>query len=461
MKNMITKKKTVAKTKKTKRIAQMRSVRVRKQKPRVASKRPKSRMTSQRKVLKKKIAARAPRRQARPVSRRKQTRINRTQSSMQGITQVKVIGIGGAGGNIISRMREKNRMRGVEYIAVNTDAQDLDQVSVHRKIYIGRALTKGLGAGMNPDIGRQAAEENRSEIGEMLDGADIVFVVGGFGGGTASGAAPIVAEIAKQKGILTIGIVTKPFEFEGSRRMNIAQEALDRMREHVDALVVIPNDRIFALINKDTPIIRAFMYIDDILNHGVQAIGDLINIPGIINIDFADIKTILQDAGPSLIGVGIASGQDRAAKAVDEAIHSPLLETSIEGAKGILFSVAGGRDMKMVEINDIAKVIAANLDSNAKVIFGAYYDRNLKDKQLKVTVIATGFSNLFSSDRLGTQHLFTKRRANVPFPVSKTIHVEKQEKSSSTNEEDASVVESQEPKTDPWDIPAFLRKKKK
>ena len=436
-----------------------------KKKKRVISTKKPKQIAAKPKTSRKKSSKRTPKRTPKKISESKTRTTKRTTKRKsdkykEGITKVKVVGIGGAGGNIIARMKEKSRIRGVEYVAINTDAQDLNHTSAHRKIYIGKALTKGLGAGMNPDIGRQAAEENRSEIGEMLEGADIVFIAAGFGGGTASGAAPIIAEISKQKGILTIGIVTKPFAFEGARRMNIAQEGIDRLRENIDALVVIPNDRIFTIISKDTPIIRAFSYIDDVLGHGVQAIGELMNVPGIINIDFADIKTILSDAGSSLIGVGVASGQDRAGKAVNEAINSPLLETSIEGARGVLFSVAGGRDLKMTEINDIAKTIAADLDSNAKVIFGAYYDHGLKDKNIKVTVIATGFNNLFSNQRsLNVPHLFSKGRT-----VEEQCAVEKDDAVKFEPDEEQkpdSGKRTTEPKTEPWDIPAFLRKRKK
>src|SRR3989344_4323477 len=253
-----------------------------------------------------------------------------TKRRKSGVTAIKVIGVGGGGGNAVSRMMEGERMKGVEFIAINTDAQDLDHGLAHRKIHIGKALTHGLGAGMNPDVGKQAAEENRSETGEMLDGAGIVFVSAGLGGGRGTGAAPVVAEIAREKGILTVAIVTKPFSFEGSQRMTIAQDGVNRLKDKVDALVVIPNDRIFRLINKDTPVLKAVSHIDEILKNGVQAIAELINVPGIINVDFSDIKTIVKDAGMTLIGIGIGSGADRGVKAVQAAGNSPLLETSID-----------------------------------------------------------------------------------------------------------------------------------
>lgn len=375
-------------------------------------------------------------------------------------TRIKVVGVGGGGSNVISRMMESDRIRGVEYIAINTDAQDLDYASAHRKIYIGKALTKGLGAGMNPEIGKQAAEENRSEIGEAIEEADIVFVTAGLGGGTGSGAGPVVADIAKEKGILTIGIVTKPFSFEGAQRMTIAQEALGKFKEKVDALVVIPNDRVFSLIDKETSVVRAFGYIDDVLRHAVQSLAELINMPGLINVDFADVKTILRDAGQTLVGIGSAAGQDRSMKAVNAALNSPLLEISIDGARSVLFSIAGGRDIKMTEVNDIAKAISANLDTNARVIFGAYHDRSMKDKSIKVTVIATGFNGVFQT-RMATPTLFV---ANEP-PMMSKHHAsgpsEPKERPVSSGEKEKPPKQTPQEAEEAWEIPAFLRKKKK
>ncbi len=381
------------------------------------------------------------------------------------VANVKVVGIGGGGGNAVTRMMEANdRIRGVEFLAINTDAQDLDYALAHRKIYIGKALTKGLGAGMNPEIGKQAAEENRSEIGEAIEGADMVFLTAGLGGGTGGGGIPVIAEIAKEKGILTVAIVTKPFTFEGAQRMANAQEGLNRLKDKVDALVVIPNDRIFELINKETPAIRAFGYIDDVLKNAVQGIADLINMPGIINVDFADIKAILKDAGATMIGIGLASGQDRAVKAANSTLNSPLLEISIDGARGVLFSVAGGRDLKMSEINDIAKAVSQNLDANAKVIFGAYHDRSLKDKSIKVTVIATGFNGVFNQ-RLATPTLFMNPelslRKEPPLAGAqkeKIVHDQEKEKEKTPK---SSPLNKEEQSSDAWEIPAFLRKKKK
>ncbi len=383
--------------------------------------------------------------------------------NQNGLTKIVVVGLGGMGGNAVTRMMESDRPRGVEFIALNTDAQDLDYASAHKKLYIGRALTRGLGAGMNPEIGKQAAEENRSEIGEALEGADVIFITAGMGGGTGTGAAPVVAEIAKEKGILTVAVVTKPFSFEGAQRATIAQEGLSRLKEKVDSLIVIPNDRVFTLIDKDTSVMRAFAFIDEILKQGIKAIAELVNTPGIVNVDFADIKSILKEAGTTLIGIGTASGQDRSVKAVGNAVNSPLLEVSMEGAKGVLFSIAGGRDLKMAEINDIAKTISGGLDSNARVIFGAYYDRGLKDKAIKVTVIATGFNSMFSQ-RQGLPSLFmasepkkTEPKLADVTPVSETMELGME----SGKEKPAKGGNIKTEGGEAWEIPTFLRKKKR
>lgn len=383
---------------------------------------------------------------------------------------IKVIGVGGGGGNAVTRMiTTGDKLRNVEFIAVNTDVQDLNFVQAHKKFYIGRALTKGLGAGMNPEIGKQAAEENRSEIAEALEGADIVFLTAGFGGGTGTGATPVIAEIAREKGILTVAIITKPFTFEGVQRANIAQEGISRLRDKVDSLVVIPNDRIFNIIDKDTSITKAFSFIDEILKNGVAAISELINVPGIINVDLADIKATMKDSGTTLIGIGSASGPERSIKAVQNAINSPLLEVSIDGAKGVLFSIAGGKDMKMTEIHDIAKAIAAIVDVNAKIIFGAYYDRQLADKQIKVTVIATGFNNgFYGNSTLPTPSLFmdqilkTKNTINTLSSLRKERETEEENKDLKNNQSQKTAIKNDESDDETvWDIPAFLRKKKK
>ncbi len=304
---------------------------------------------------------------------------------------VKVIGVGGGGSNAVSRMA-KDFYRGVDFIAINTDHQDLDHCNVKHKLYIGRTLTRGLGAGMNPEIGRQAAEENRSEIAESIKDADLVFIAAGFGGGTGTGAAPVVAETAKQAGALTIAVVTKPFAFEGSQRERIAIEGLMKLRDKVDALIVVPNDRIFNVISKDTPIMKAFEAIDGVLRDALKGLVEIIAMPGIINVDFADVKNVMQDAGVAIVGMGIGTGADRAATAVNLALHSPLLETTAEGAKAVLLGISGSRDLKMSEVNDIAKLVADTADRDARIIFGAYHDRTMKPNQIKVTIVATGLN---------------------------------------------------------------------
>ena len=312
---------------------------------------------------------------------------------LETFARIKVIGIGGSGGNAVTRMVER-RIHGVDFIAVNCDAQDLHHTKAQHKIHIGKNLTKGLGAGMNPEVGRQAAEENRDEISETVKGADMVFVACGLGGGTGTGASPLVAEVAKEAGALTVGVVTKPFAFEGNQRARIAEEGWTRLRERVDALITIPNDRLLSLVDKTTSLLSAFQICDDVLRQAVQGIADLITLPGLINVDFADVRAVMQDAGSAIMGVGVAAGEDRAVHAARAAINSPLLDISIDGARGILFNVSGGPDMTMWEINEAAKVITESVDKEAKLIFGAVHDERLKKGELKITVVATGFSGL-------------------------------------------------------------------
>lgn len=383
------------------------------------------------------------------------------------MAKIKVVGVGGGGNNAISRMR-KDLFKGVDFIAINTDTQDLELCKADVKIHIGKNLTKGLGTGMNPELGRQAAEETRSEIGEALKGADLVFITAGLGGGTGSGASAVVAETAKEMGALTVAVVTKPFTFEGAQRSRIAQDALANLKDKVDTLIVVPNDRIFSVIEKDTTLIKAFEIVDDILKYAIQGVAELIAMPGIINVDFADVKAIMQNAGTALVGIGIASGADRAMSAVTQALNSPLLEVSIEGAKGVLFGVSGTKDLKMSEINEIAKTISDAVDPGAKIIFGAYHDKNMKSSELKVTIIATGFSgttpfpranastitNLFNAaptekkaDHGGNMHASAK---------DDKMNSEKEEPRPAKHKPDASKKTS-----DIWDIPTFLRKKKK
>ncbi|MEX0933969.1 MAG: cell division protein FtsZ [Candidatus Paceibacterota bacterium] len=304
--------------------------------------------------------------------------------------RIKVVGIGGGGGNAINHMIHSG-VQGVEFIAMNTDVQDLHKSRSKNKVHLGKNLTKGLGGGMNPDVGKRSAEETRAEIQDTLKNADMVFIAAGMGGGTGTGAAPIVAKTAKESGALTVGVVTKPFFFEGKQRMAIALSGLDELRKEVDALIIIPNDRLLNIIEKEVTAASAFSLSDEILRQAVEGISDLITTPGLINVDFADIRAIMIDAGSALMGIGKATGEKRAEKAAKAAINSPLLDLSINGARGVLFAIAGGPDLTMNEISDAAKIITESIDGNAKVIFGAINDNKLDKGQVQVTVIATGF----------------------------------------------------------------------
>ena len=307
--------------------------------------------------------------------------------------RIKVVGVGGGGNKAIQRMMI-SKIHGVDFVAINLDAQDLNVASAPIKILIGKNMTRGLGAGMNPEVGRQAASESRDEIADALRGSDMVFITSGLGGGTGTGAAPVVAEIAREIGALTVGVVTKPFSFEGAARMRIADEGWNLLKDKVDALITIPNDRLMSIIDRKTPLLEAFAKVDDVLRQGVQGISDLITIPGIINVDFADVKAVMSNSGSALMGIGFASGDDRAIDAAKMAINSPLLEISINGAHGVLFNVSGGLDLTMSEIGDAAKIITERIDPDAKVIFGAVQDDKLKKGEVKITVIATGFSDV-------------------------------------------------------------------
>ncbi len=304
--------------------------------------------------------------------------------------RIKVVGVGGSGNNAITRMIDQ-KVRGVEFVAINTDSQALHQSAASEKVHIGKNLTKGLGAGMNPEVGRQAAEENREEITEVLKGSDMVFVTCGLGGGTGTGAAPIVAEAARELGALTVGVVTKPFTFEGMQRRSIAEEGLLALQERVDTLITIPNDKLLSIIDRKTTLMNSFRIVDDVLRQGVQGISDLITKPGIVNVDFADVRAIMKNSGSALMGIGVSSGEDRAAEAAKAAINSPLLEISIDGALGVLFNVSGSTDVTMMEINDAATIITESIDPNAKVIFGAVVDDQIRKGEIQITVVATGF----------------------------------------------------------------------
>jgi len=305
-------------------------------------------------------------------------------------TKIKVVGVGGAGSNAVSRMASC-KIQGVDLIAINCDAQDLQKVKAHQKLRIGRNLTKGLGAGMNPEVGRLAAEENKEEISQLLRGADMVFVTCGLGGGTGTGAAPVVAEVGKSLGSLVAAVVTLPFSFEGSYRSQLAKNGLEALKEKVDTLLIIHNDKILLRGDKSATLNSAFWACDEVLRQAVQGITDLIILPGIVNIDFSDVKTIMQEAGPAFFGQGHAKGENRVEMAANLAINSPLLDFSIKGAKGILFNVSGGNNLSLSEIDKAAKIIAGNADPRAKIIFGAINDKRLQKDEIKITVIATGF----------------------------------------------------------------------
>nr|WP_249040646.1 cell division protein FtsZ [Moorella thermoacetica] len=302
---------------------------------------------------------------------------------------IKVVGVGGGGSNAVNRMIAAG-LRGVEFISVNTDAQALRLCQAEQKIQIGAKLTKGLGAGANPEIGKKAAEESREELAQRLQGADMVFVTAGMGGGTGTGAAPVVAQIAKEAGALTVGVVTRPFSFEGRKRAKQAEAGVEELKTKVDTLIIIPNDRLLQVADKQTSILEAFRIADDVLRQGVQGISDLIAVPGLINLDFADVKTIMTDTGSALMGIGRATGEKRAVEAARMAISSPLLETSIEGARGVLLNITGGSNLGLLEVNEAAEIVAAAADPEANIIFGAVIDESLKD-EIRVTVIATGF----------------------------------------------------------------------
>ena len=313
-----------------------------------------------------------------------------------GMATIKVVGVGGAGNNGVNRMVE-NGLKSVEFISVNTDRQQLNVSKANKKIQIGEKLTRGLGAGANPEVGKCSAEESKTEIAEALKGADMVFVTCGMGGGTGTGAAPIVAEVSKEMGILTVGVVTKPFPFEGKRRMMQAEAGIEELRQNVDTLIIIPNEKLLQVVEKQTSIMDAFKMSDDVLRQGVQGISDLITIPGLVNLDFADVKTIMLDAGVAHIGIGRASGEHRAQEAARQAIHSPLLETSIEGAGGVLLNVTGGKDLCLLEISEAADLVQKSVDADANIIFGAVIDENLEN-EIVITVIATGFTKTAFQD---------------------------------------------------------------
>ncbi len=398
------------------------------------------------------------------------------ENEVESFARIKVVGVGGSGLNAVNHMINQ-KVRGVEFITINTDAQDLHHALAKKKIHIGKNLTKGLGAGMDPSIGRRAAEETKEEIQESLKGADMIFIAGGLGGGTGSGASVTVAQIARELGALTIAVVTKPFSFEGAQRTRIAQSAIEDLKKEVDALIAIPNDRLFGVIQKDTTLKNAFAMCDEVLRQAVEGISDLITMPGIINLDFADIRAVLQNAGSALMGIGTSTGEKRAVEAAQMAINSPLLDVSVAGAKGVLFAVSGGEDLTMMEIQDAARVITENVDKEAKIIFGTIKDDRLKKNEVKVTVIASGFPENTSGNtplfQFNRKEKETKEEGGGKIfnTFNKPAHLTEALKEDGSKEEksvEAPKAESAElkPKADDLDedewgaIPAFLRRKK-
>jgi len=385
---------------------------------------------------------------------------------VEAFARIKVIGAGGSGKNTVNHMIN-SKVKGVEFIAINTDAQDLHHSLAKKKIHIGKNLTRGLGTGMNPELGKRAVEETKEEVQEAIKGADMVFITSGMGGGTGTGSAPVIARTAKEAGCLTVAVVTKPFFFEGQQRMRLAEAGIEELRQVVDALIVIPNDRLLQTVEKNLTAKNAFAICDNILKEAVEGISDLITTPGIINIDFADIRSVLENSGAALMGIGTASGENRAAEAAKAAISSPLLEISINGAKGVLFSIAGGDDLTMFEIQDAAKVITESVDPNAKIIFGTVRDEKLKKGEIKITVIASNFpenqprakaTSLFQNfkeDESGTRgKIFNTIAPSVEKQTPKEIMDVKKPMGTPT----AAPIEDND---DDWSaVPAFLRRSK-
>ncbi|MFZ6036390.1 MAG: cell division protein FtsZ [Patescibacteria group bacterium] len=389
--------------------------------------------------------------------------------------KIKVVGVGGSGGSAIDRMINA-KIQGVEFVAVNTDAQALHHSKAQHKIHIGKTVTRGLGAGMDPEIGRKAAEENQDEIHDTLKGADMVFITCGLGGGTGTGAAPLIADVARDLGALTVAVVTKPFAFEGAQRRQIADSGLSDLSDKVDTIITIPNDRILQIIDKKTSLLEAFSTVDEVLRQGVKGISDLITVPGLINVDFADVRSVMENAGSALMGIGQGTGENRAIDAAKAAIDSPLLELSIEGAKGILFTVTGGPDLGMYEVNEAARIITSSADANARVIFGSVIDESMKD-QIRITVIATGFGGkqrtIKKIEPVGYPDFEKKEDARPSFTAApvKPRPIEKPVRQSaptpaptsrpipSSRPTGAAISQSRPSEDEDLEIPAFIRKK--
>lgn len=379
--------------------------------------------------------------------------------------KIEVIGVGGSGNSAINRMIA-SKIRGVEFVAVNTDAQALHHNEATKKVHIGKNATRGLGAGMDPELGRSAAEEDQDDLEKMVSGADMIFITCGLGGGTGTGASPIIAEMAKKNGALTVAVVTRPFTFEGAQRKYIADQGLQDLADRVDTIITIPNDRLLQIVDRKTSLTDAFALVDEVLRQGVQGISEIITVPGLINVDFADVKAIMKDAGSALMGIGKGSGENRAVEAAKAAINSPLLEMSIDGAKGILFTVSGGSDLGMYEVTEAASVITQAADPNAKIIFGTVLDEALGD-EVKVTVIATGFTGqqlkrkeidvkeLKAQTKLETEAIAKDAKpTNEEEPMSPSRKYARPLPETSKKQEQAKTDEDDE-----LEIPAFIRKK--
>lgn len=365
--------------------------------------------------------------------------------------KIRVLGIGGGGGNAVNSMISSGTISGVDFVAVNTDAQALLRNKADTKVQIGENYTRGLGSGGDPEVGHIAAEESSEKIKHMLEGSDMVFLTAGMGGGTGTGAIPIVAQLAKEVGALTVAVVTKPFAFEGTRRMVAAEEGIENLKDKVDTLIVIPNQRILEVVDRNLSLVNAFKVADSVLNQGVQGISEIITLPGLINIDFADVRTIMVNAGSALMGIGTGKGEGRAQAAARNAISSPLLEVSMDGARGVLFNVVGGSDMTMTEVDEAAKIIKSAADPDANIIFGAAIDEALQD-QIRITVVATGFDSTKQTLRefMPGPKRFDQQNEHEQAPRSQTPQQMSQNP----------VVEKKEEKEeDEWDIPAFLRQK--
>lgn len=389
---------------------------------------------------------------------RKKKKAKEVKPPIENLAKIKVVGVGGSGGSAINRMTS-GRVAGIEFIAVNTDAQALNQSEAHRKIQIGRETTRGLGAGMDPDIGARAAEESEADISRHLEGADMVFLTCGLGGGTGTGSIPYIADLAREAGALTVAVVTKPFTFEGMKRREIAESGLDQLVDRVDTIITIPNDRLLQIIDKKTPLLEAFSIVDEVLKQGVLGISEIITVPGLVNVDFADVKAIMGNAGSALMGIGQASGENRAIEAAKAAIESPLLEVSIEGAKGVLFTIAGGPDLSMHEVQEAAEIVTAACDPHAKIIFGTIIDESLGDS-IKITVIATGFKNIKDIQESEERSY----RVNIPQPIEPDLSEQQQTRRIFTKPREEvrpKITEEIEDNDEDneLDIPTFLRNK--